>query len=307
MKAESNPLRIRRFRPRTAVALAVALGLGVLAARGTAAAATQAPHRSDALEQLDQACTTARAQGDLHALRGLQHQLLGVRPAPQSLPVVLANADALLRCGAPDSALTVLNRFSPSPGAEQVQWLLLRWRAATAALDHRLAAETLRQLAQATGRSLEALAVPVSQNSGGGWIQRSGLDLLAGHLDAMGQREQAAQLLLSARSTGVVAAERLSQAVAWSPSMPLAERERWLEQALEQAAAAGAWGLAAALLDQHLALLVDQPPALRQRVEARRQRLSRRIDDAAQLDPSRVRSPRDPGGHAAGPVETSRP
>jgi len=279
----------------------VAAGLRVLAAPGALADGTAA------LEQLDLACHRARQQGDVQALRALQRQLLQVRPAPQPLAVVLANADVLLRCGAPDSALTVLNRFSPAAGAEQVQWLLLQWRAANAALDHRLAAESLRVLAVASGRSLEALAVPLSRNPRGGWINQSALDLLAGHLDAMGQRDQAAQVLLSGRSAGVVGAQRLAQAVAWSPAMPLVERERWLELALEQAAAAGAWGLAASLLDQQLDLLVDQPEAVRQKVLERRRRLSRRIDDAAQLDPAGVRSPRDPGGHAASSVAIPQP
>lgn len=251
------------------------------------------------LDALELACREARAQGDLKALKLLQLDLLRVRPAPQPLAVVLANADALMRCGAPDSALLVLNRYSPSPGAEQVQWLLLQWRAANGALDHRLAAEALRRLVSASGRNLEALLVPVAQDDKGRWQTRSALDLLAAHLEALGQRDQAAELLLSGRATGVVAAQRLSQAVSWSLSMSPQLRQRWLEQALAQAAAAGAWGLAAAVLDQQLALLADQPAAARQKLEERRRRLSRRLDDAATLNPETVRSPRAPGGHAA--------
>lgn len=251
------------------------------------------------LDALELACREARAQGDLKALKLLQLDLLRVRPAPQPLAVVLANADALMRCGAPDSALLVLNRFSPSPGGEQVQWLLLQWRAANGALDHRLAAEALRRLVSASGRNLEALLVPVAQDDKGRWQTRSALDLLAAHLEALGQRDQAAELLLSGRATGVVAAQRLSQAVSWSLSMSPQLRQRWLEQALAQAAAAGAWGLAAAVLDQQLALLADQPAAARQKLEERRRRLSRRLDDAATLNPETVRSPRAPGGHAA--------
>lgn len=264
-----------------------------------AALAQQASQPRPGLDALEQACREARAQGDLKALKQLQLALLRVRPAPQPLAVVLANADALMRCGAPDSALLVLNRYSPSPGAEQVQWSLLQWRAANGALDHRLAAAALRRLASASGRNLEALLVPVVQDANGRWQTRSALDLLAAHLEAQGLRDQAAALLLSGRATGVVAAQRLSQAVTWSPAMPPELRQRWLEQALAQAAAAGAWGLAAAVLDQQLALLADQSGPARQKLEERRRRLGRRLDDAAALNPETVRSPRAPGGHAA--------
>jgi hypothetical protein len=253
------------------------------------------------LDRLDVACQQARQRGELQQLRTLQRRLLLVSPAPQPLPVVLANADALLRCGAPDSALVVLDRYRPAPGPEQVQWSLLQWRAASAALDHRLAAEALRSLAAATGRPLEQLDVPVADAGRGRWQSQPALDLLAGHLEALGQREQAAQLLFASRGTGVIRAERLAQAVAWSPALPLEARLRWLEQALDQAAAAAAWGLAVSLLDQQLLLLQDQPAALRQPVEQRRLRLGRRLDDNAAMAPERVRSPRQPGGHAATP------
>ena len=263
------------------------------------AASLPAAQPEPGLEQLDQACETARQRGEIQAVRALQRRLLLVRPAPQPLPVVLANADALLRCGAPDSALVVLNRYSPQPGAEQIQWSLVQWRAANAALDHRLAAAALRQLAAASGTSLALLQVPVQLEQGGRWRQQLALDLLADHLDAQGLREQAAQVLLANPGQGVLAAQRLAQAVAWSSTMPLAVRQRWLEQALEQAAAAGAWGLAAALLDQQLALLDAQPSPQRRKLEERRRRLGLRIDDEQASAPHALRSPRDPGGHAA--------
>lgn len=265
------------------------------------------PAAAAPLEQLDLACQQARQRGELTLLRSLQRQLLLVSPAPQPLPVVLANADALLRCGAPDSALVVLDRYRPAAGAEQVQWSLLQWRAAHAALDHRLAAEALRSLAVATARPLEQLQVPVSDAGGGRWQSQPALDLLAGHLEAQGLREQAAQLLFASRGSGVIRAERLAQAVAWSPSLPLEARLRWLEQALDQAAAAGAWGLAVSLLDQQLLLLEGEPAALRQPVEQRRLRLGRRLDDQLATTPERVRSPRAPGGHAASPSTSPVP
>lgn len=288
--------RLRRACRLPLAALAVSVGLPAL---GLAAGPPSAEPVPVTLEQLDLACQQARSNGELQRLRGLQRSLLLVRPAPQPLPVVLANADALLRCGAPDSALAVLNRFSPAPGAEQVQWLLLQWRAAQAALDHRLAAEALRQLAEASGISLGQLQVPVAQNGRGRWQERTAVDLLAGHLDALGQQQEAAQLLLAHPGSGVAGAERLAQAVRWSPALPAAERERLLEQALEQAAAARAWGLASELLDAQLALLDAQPSERRRQLEARRRRLAQRIDDVQTLQPQAVRSPRDPGGHAA--------
>jgi len=282
--------------------LAALVAAAVLAGMPSSwAAAPPSPRPQASLQQLDEACQAARQRGALQSLRLLQRNLLQVSPAPQPLPVVLANADALLRCGAPDGALVVLNRYSPAAGAEQIQWSMLQWRAAAAALDHRLAAEALRQLALASGRSLEALQVPVGQDAKGRWQNQIALDLLAGHLDALGQRQQAAQLLLSSRTPGVVSAQRLAQAVAWAgATMPLEERQRWLEKALDQAAAAGAWGLAAALLDQQLALF-EQPSPQRLKLEERRRRLGRRLDDSQAVNPAAVRSPRDPGGHAAAP------
>ena len=270
-----------------------------MAAPLRAAAAAPLSQAPQSLDGLDRACQAARQSGDLRQLRGLQRSLLQVRPAPQPLAVVLANAEALLRCGAPDSALVVLNRFSPAAGAERLQWLVLQWRAANAALDHRLAAQALRQLAQAADRSLEQLQLPVAQSDNGRWQNLVALDLLAGHLEALGLRDQAAEVLLSSRTPGVITAQRLSQAVDLAVAMALETRLGWLDQALAQAAAAGAWGLSLSLLDQQLALLVDQPPERRRPVEQRRQRLAQRIDDAVGLNPAAVRSPRDPGGHAA--------
>ena len=231
---------MRDWRLLAAAAVSAGLTWGPFAEplRAASPGATDPP---PSLAGLDQLCQATRLKGgDLKGLRRLQRQLLDVSPAPQPLAVVLANADALLRCGAPDSALVVLSRYSPSPGAEQVQWLLLQWRAANAALDHRLAADALRRLAGAAGQSLEQLQLPVAVISAGRWRQQSALDLLAGHLEAIGQREQAAQLLLSGNTKGLVMAQRLAQAAALATAMPLDTRLGWLELALEQAAAAGA-------------------------------------------------------------------
>ncbi|MFM7548060.1 MAG: hypothetical protein ACKO8I_04150 [Cyanobacteriota bacterium] len=260
------------------------------------------------LDELARLCPQLVEAGEVRLLQKVQARLLTIKPAPQPLPVVLANADGLLRCQAPQAALRVLERYGPAPGIERSQWLLLRWQAAHAGLDHRLAAETLRDLAGPRLASLETLLLPVGRTSDGLVASRPALDLLADSLESMGLAQAAAEVLLASRIPGEATARRLGQAVALLPQLPVAERARLLELALEQAAAAGSWGLVTALLDQQLAL-PDTPEtaAIRTRAAERRGRLSRRIDDAygawrlqptAELD-RQLRSPRAPGGHAA--------
>ena len=123
-------------------------------------------------------------------------------------------------------------------------------------------------------------------------------------------------MLLAGRRPGQVAAERLSQAVALLEHLPLAERDQLMERALDQAAAAQSWGLAIALLEQQRILIESETPgAVAERSRARLMRLSQRLDDAysawaitredseqsARADAlqQQLRSPRDPGGHAA--------
>lgn len=236
--------------------------------------------------------------------------------------MVLSNANALITCLAPEAALSVLDRYGPGPGLERQQWLTLQWRAADAGLNHRRAAEALRRLGRGERSSLEAVALPVRLRDDGNLDTRSALDVLASHLAAMGRRREAADVLLAGRLPGQVAAERLKRAVALLSDLPLAQRNALLEMALDQAAAGGAWGLAAQLLDDQQALQRleggDPDPA-----RQRRLRLSRRIDDAyaewllRRDDPSqaernqvleqRLRSPREPGGHAAGEGPESLP
>ena len=112
-----------------------------------------------------------------------------------------------------------------------------------------------------------------------------------------------------------MAAERLSQAVALLGQLPLAERDQLMERALDQAAAAQAWGLAIALLEQQRVLIESESGAVAERSRARLSRLSQRLDDAysewaitrqdsgqsARADAlqQQLRSPRAPGGHAA--------
>lgn len=246
------------------------------------------------------ACQAAVSANDAVALRQIQQQLL-VRPLrPEPLRPLLARAEALLLCRSPVGALQVLDRLSPAPGQDRQVWLLMRWQAAQAGLDHRQAADALWRLAAGEPASLEALPLPVTPTA-----QRPALDLLADHLEALGWRQQAANVLVSGSGGGVVGAARLGRAAALAEELPPAQRQQLLERAVEQAAEAGAWGLVARLLDQQIALDAGEP--WRSQALQRRLRLSPRIDDAYgewQLRPQpaleqQLRSPREPGGHAA--------
>jgi hypothetical protein len=101
--------------------------------------------------------------------------------------------------------------------------------------------------------------------------------------------------------------------VALLKRLPLQQRDALIERALDQAAAAQAWGLALALLDDQRRL-VEQSGLRADRARARLLVLSQRVDDAysewrlrrqdpqqgartAQLQ-QQLRSPRAPGGHA---------
>jgi hypothetical protein len=247
-------------------------------------------------------------------LQLLQERLLTAAPAPQPLSVVLVNANALLTCLAPDGALQVLNRYGPRPGLEQEQWWLMRWRAARGGLHHAMAAEALERLAQGNLARLETLPLPLQLRKDGSLETLPALDVYAEHLVVLGRDREAAAALLAGRMPGRVAAERLQRAVALLNTLPAPERDALLERALDQAAAAQAWGLALALLDDQRRLL--QAEGLwAGRTEQRLQRLSQRVDDAysewqmKRQDPAhagrtaqlqqQLRSPRQPGGHAS--------
>ncbi|HYP03188.1 MAG TPA: hypothetical protein VER57_01420, partial [Cyanobium sp.] len=258
-------------------------------------------------EALGQACLQAIQEDRKERLRQLQDRLQLLHPAPQPLAVVLGDAEVLLACKAPEAALKVLDRYGPAPGPRRDQWLLLQWRAASDALDHRRAALALERLTAGRPERLEALALTLQRREDGTVVSRPALDVLAGHLEARGLPRAAGEVLLASRLPGVAGALRLQQAFRLLPDLPTEEREALLEAALEQAAAEGAWGLVTELLDQQAAL----PSA---RAVERRLRLSPRLDDAygewllRQGDPAslerarqlelRLRSPRTAGGHA---------
>ncbi len=314
--------------PRWALAIALALIAPVRASPALLPAAAPVAPLAEAdfaqrlasadLAGLDALCRRSLAEDDGLRLRRLRERLLAIHPAPQPLPVVLANADVLLSCQAPQGALEVLNRYGPGPGAGRVQWLLLQWRAAAAALDHRRAALALERLSAADPASLQALLLPIQRREDGTVRSRPAVDLLADHLEARGLGPAAAELLLASRLGGAAGAERVQRAVRLLDALPMAEREGLLETALEQAAAAGAWSLVTEILDEQTDL--DPPTA---RAVERRLRLSGRLDDAygewrlRRRDPAaaartrqlerQLRSPRAPGGHSPEPAPPSSP
>ena len=283
---------------------------------GQAAAAPALPPLSQAefqellrhgtLEQLAEGCQRVVEEDRLDRLRRIRERLLLILPAPQPLPVVLANAEVLLSCHQPQAALTVLDRISPAAGAERLQWLLMQWRAAQAAMDHRRAALALERLGAARPARLEALLLPVLRREDGTVVSRPALDVLADHLQARGFPQAAASLLLASQEPGMIGAERRLEAVRLLQALPAEERAALLESALDQAAAVGAWSLVGELLDAQAALPSE-------RARQRRLRLSPRIDDAygewliLRQDPAAsarraelerlLRSPEAKGGH----------
>lgn len=244
------------------------------------------------LQQLELGCGDPLISASGGRRQQIRDRLLVLHPAPQSFERVMANASALLTCGSPDSAARVLNRISPAQGEERRLWLRLRWQAAAAALDHREAALALRRLVNG---DLIALA---DLDLGDG---RLGLDQLALHEAALGRQDEAVGLLLLAPNP-----QRLAQAAEWLAVRDDEAADQLLEQALDQAAAAQAWGLAVELLELQLKLqLAAGGDGARPR--QRLQRLAAQLDDRYSLwrleggvDLDReLRSPRQPGGHAA--------
>ena len=243
-----------------------------------------------------QACLDARIVNSDQRRQAVRDRLLALHPVIKSLELVLANAEALMSCGAPEATAVVLNRYSPRAGEERRQWLLLRWRAAAAALDHRQAALALRRL---VAGNLTALDAPLMQG------QVNGLDQLALHEAAQGRETVAVAVQLQGDLRGVQGARRMARAAQWMDADQFEQADQLLETALDQAAAAEAWGLAMELLRQQLQMHVaagGDGARPRQRME----RLAALLDDRyalQQLQPENtpdplLRSPREPGGHA---------
>ncbi len=271
-------------------------------------------------------CPSLGGRGDLTALRE-QHRLLQQGLKAKASPAeALATAEALLACGAPQAALAVLERSSPAGGEEaRRSWLLLQWRAAHAGLNHARAAEALALLANGDLSRLESLQLPLAEPDRAERPprQRVALDLLADHLVSVEAHRQAAEVLLASREPGVATAARWGRAALLATHLPPQQRDALMERALEQAAAAEAWGLVAALLDQQLGEGVSDEAS--RRALERRLRLSERIDDAygewlqrrrqadAAQDPrvllldGQLRSPRQDGGHVASPSPSPLP
>lgn len=295
------------------------LTLGLLVAQPALAGAVPslAPLPADATALLA-ACETARASGTVATMRRLRSRLLELSAVPTHLAQVLLHSEALLACQAPTAALAVLDRYGPAPGLERRQWLVQQWRAAAAALEHERAAQALQRLVELEQQDLERLMLPIGARPGASSSrQRPALDLLADHLEALGRHSQASALLLASSESGERRARRLRRGVLLGGGLSLAERDRWLELALDEAAASQAWGLASDLLDDQVWLHL-QAGELPAKAVQRRIRLSQRLDDAygewrlrrhdpldrsrAEALEQRLRSPSSPGGHAGVPA-----
>ena len=266
------------------------------------------------IAELTDVCADAARFGLDQRMRELRDRLMLVAPSPQPFEVVVANAQALMVCKAPVSAQSVLSRFGPAKGKQRRQWLLLSWQAASAALDHAGASLALRRLADGNLTALDRERLPVAEGSDGSVLTRSALDVLVEHERSMGHVDAAISVLLASRVTGAAGAARLGLAADLLADMGLDQSTPLLESALDQAAADEAWGLAIELLRLQLKLeLASGGEGTRPRQRLRR--LASRVDDrysllellrkdekqqesAAALD-QQLRSPREPGGHAA--------
>ena len=254
---------------------------------------------------LEQACSDPMIATSSRRKQALRNRLLVLNPVPETLESVLIQANALLSCGSPDTAAKVLNRYSPAAGKERRLWMLMRWKAAAAALDHRQAALALRRLVDGDLIALGLITLDQERNA---------LDQLAEHEAAQGRILVAAELMLQAPLEGVPGARRLARAAEWLALSDIDEADGLLETALDQAAASEAWGLAMELLQLQLKLQLAAGWD-GERARQRMVRLAARLDDRfslRQLQPEAeidgdLRSPREPGGHAAVGDSTTAP
>ena len=252
---------------------------------------------SGTITTMEQACLDPMAAGTKLRKQQLRDRLLAIHPVPASFDLTMRNAGALLTCGAPERTALVLNRFSPARGDERRRWLMLRWQAAAAALDHRQAALALRRLVDGNVAALDDITLAGPRN---------GLDTLAEHEASQGRPQSAALVLLQGDFQGAAGARRRGQAAEWLAATDPEQADQLLEVALDEAASVQAWGLAMELLQLQLRLQLAAGGD-GERPRLRIERLAARLDDAytqLQLNPEStpppsLRSPREPGGHAA--------
>jgi len=267
------------------------------------------------LPDLKQACEESASFGVNERLQRLRDRLMLIAPAPQTFDVVMANARALMSCKAPDSAQVVLSRYGPGPGPRRREWLLLSWQAASAALDQERIVLALLRLADGDLTRLDAEQLVVGLDEQGLPATRSALDLLAEAQIASGQPDQAAITLLAGLTPGGIAARRLGLAADLLDVMEAERSATLIEAALDQAAAEQAWNQAEDLLRLQLRLELARGGS-GERPRERLRRLATRLDDRftlldlvedlpgvsleqRQQLQQELRSPREPGGHAA--------
>ncbi len=206
------------------------------------------------IDEIRSACINAAKFSLNIRLQKLSERLLEIAPAPQPFDVVLKNAQALLECKAPDAAGTVLGRFSPDEGSQRKQWLLLSWRAASAAMDHERASQVLQRLVRGNISELDSQQIIVGYLENGSPVRRSALDLLVEHELALGRSDSAGIVLLAGSKRREVRARRLFLAAQIMKSIDIQKRINLLDLAFEQAYAEQSWDLAKDILTLQLEL-----------------------------------------------------
>ncbi|CAI8167349.1 MAG: Uncharacterised protein [Prochlorococcus marinus str. MIT 9215] len=277
------------------------------------------------ISELKAACADASRFGLDLRLRELRDRLMVVAPAPQPFERILQNTQALMACKAPHSAQIVLSRFGPAPGPQRRTWLLLSWQAANEALDHAGATLALRRLVDGNLAMLDNELLTVGYSEDGLPLTRNALDLFVEHEIALGHPDEAAMVLMAGgnqqeQNVGL-GSRRLALLADLLAKLDDDQTTTLLEAALDRAAVDEAWGLAEDLLRLQISLDLaagGDGEQARQRLE----RLAESIDDrytvleliqddqnqqeAAIRLQQQLRSPRQPGGHAASqtpPVE----
>ncbi len=234
------------------------------------------------IDELLMACEDASKFSLDSRLRELSYRLTTLFPQPLPVEVVIANAQALLACKAPDSAQKILSNFSSPSGLNRREWLIVSWQAANASMDHLNAALALRELVQGKVKELDKEQLVVSLLEDGSSLTRSALDLLADHEISLGQWESAAKVLMAGRKRGSVGVRRMALASQLLERLSDDQRQSMLEIALENAAKDKAWWLASDILKLQLILDIKaggEGVVLRNRLE----KLAKELDDSYTL------------------------